>query len=254
MLAEIFSPDLAQMNIGEKVVVLPLGSFEQHGPHLPLTTDTDIVTAVARRVEQMRSGQALCLPTLWVGHSTHHLGFPGTMSIRQWHYVEVILDLCHSIATLGGKKVFLLNGHGGNDIPVRAALRELKTQLGDGKGLHFVYASYWMLAGRSIEQHRESETGGMGHACELETSLMLYLHPEKVRMDRAERGGPRSSSLYRRGDLLRGKPVYYVSEFHELSETGVVGHPDLASAEKGKMFLDGIVRDVTAFIDDFLTW
>ena len=242
------------MKLEEFIVMLPLGSFEQHGPHLPLTTDTDIVTGVATQVEANRSGSVLRLPTLWVGHSTHHLHFPGTMSVRQSNYIALIRDLCHSMVGMGARKIFLLNGHGGNDIPVRCALRELKTDLNDVEGLHIVYASYWMLATKSIKERRESPLGGMGHACELETSVMLHLHPDTVHMDRAKRDGPQDTSSYRKGDLLLGKPIYYVSEFHELSESGVVGHPDLATAAKGKEFLNAIVKDVTAFIDDFLSW
>lgn len=236
------------------MVLLPLGSFEQHGPHLPLTTDSDIVTAVARGVEKKRPNGILCLPTLWIGHSPHHLAFPGTLSVRQSHYIQLVTDLCHSIVSMGGRRILLLNGHGGNDVSIRAALRELKTDLADVRGLHIVYASYWMLAAQTIQKHRESEPGGLGHACEMETSIMLYLQPDRVRMDRIQRDGPQYSSRYRRTDLLAAAPVYYVSEFDELSESGVVGHPDLASAEKGRRFLEGVVKDAVAFIDDFLAW
>src|SRR5687767_8854776 len=95
-LARLTSTDVKQMKLEEFIVMLPLGSFEQHGPHLPLTTDTDIVTGVATQVEGNRSGSVLRLPTLWVGHSTHHLHFPGTMSVRQSNYIALIRDLCHS--------------------------------------------------------------------------------------------------------------------------------------------------------------
>jgi len=241
-------------DIEEKIVLLPCGAFEQHGPHLPFTTDTDIVTAVAREVEKERTKEILCLPTLWVGHSTHHLAFPGTLSVRQSCYMELIAELCRSMVGMGGKKFFLLNGHGGNDVPIRAAMREVKSDLQSRAGLHFVYASYWMLAARTIKEIRESELGGLGHACEMETSLMLHLHPGRVRMDLARRDGPKHSSLYRKADMQYARPVYFVNEFHEISESGVVGHPDLASAGKGEKFFKGIVADVVAFVDDFLEW
>lgn len=83
---------------------------------------------------------------------------------------------------------------------------------------------------------------------------MLHLRPERVRMDRARRDGPEHPSPYRKADMQLAKPVYYVAEFDELSESGVIGHPDLASAEKGKRFLDGIVDEVSAFVADFVTW
>src|SRR5262245_23155618 len=248
-LANMRSPEAGELPIRELVVIAPLGAFEQHGPHLPFTTDTDIVTAIAEAVERSLPNDVLLLPSLWIGHSTHHMHFPGTLDIRQMHYIALIEDLCRSIVTMGATRIFLLNGHGGNDIPVRAALREVKTE-----GVHMTYASYWMLAATGIKQTRESELGGLGHACEMETSLMLHLHPDRVRMDLGGRDCPNQTSAYRKADMQYAKPVYMVNEFHEISESGVIGHPDLATAEKGQRFFEAIVQDVIAFVRDFLTW
>jgi creatinine amidohydrolase len=251
LLENLTWPEVKKLKLANKVVVLPLGSFEQHGPHLPLTTDTDIVTAVARGIERQRPDKILCLPTLWPGHSTHHLFFPGTLSVSQMPYIQLVIELCRSIANFGAKKIFLLNGHGGNDVPVRTAMRELKT---DFPKLKFVFANYWSLAAGSIKENRESEMGGLGHACEMEASIMLHLHPERVKLHLAKRDGPKHKDLYRKADMLYGRPVYFVNEFHEVTKTGTVGHPDLADAKKGKRFLDGIVKDVTTFVDEFAKW
>jgi creatinine amidohydrolase len=247
-------PEVKTLDFERLVVLLPLGSFEQHGHHLPFSTDTQIVTAIAREVEATRSDRIILLPSVWTGHSTHHLAFAGTLSISQMNYIRLIVDLCASMVQMGGRRIFLLNGHGGNDIPVRAALREVKTKFRKLSGLHIVYAAYWSLAAQTIKQVRESDVGGVSHACEMETSIMLDLSPKQVRMDRARRDGPRHPSPYRKADMQLAKPVYYVSEFDELSTTGTIGHPDLASADKGKRFLDGIVGEVTTFVDDFVTW
>ena len=244
-------PEVKKLNLAKRIVLLPLGSFEQHGPHLPLTTDTDIVTAVARGIERRRADKVLCLPSLWPGHSTHHLFFPGTLSVSQMPYIQLVIELCRSIANLGAKNVFLLNGHGGNDVPVRAALRELKSEF---PKLKFVFANYWSLAADSIKRIRKSESGGLGHACEMETSLMLHLHPDQVKQKLGRRDGPRHTDSYRKADMLYGRPVYFVNEFHEVTKTGTIGHPDLASAEKGKAFLEAIVNDVLAFVDHFKNW
>jgi len=251
LLGDMTWPDVKALDFDRLIVVLPTGSFEQHGPHLPLTTDTDIVTAIATRLEQQRSDRVLLLPTLWPGLSTHHMHFPGTMDVPQTDYIRLVTNLGKSIASMGAKKCFILNGHGGNDVPIRAALRELKS---DVPQTRFVFASYWTLAAQSIKQVRESELGGLGHACEMETSIMLHLHPDRVKMDRAIRDGPQHTDVYRRADMQVARPVYFVNEFHEVSQSGVVGHPDLATVEKGKRFLDGIVNDVSAFIDEFATW
>lgn len=251
LLENLTWPEVRKLKLTNKIVVLPLGSFEQHGPHLPFTTDTDLVTAVARGLEQQRPDKILCLPTLWPGHSTHHLAFPGTLSVKQMPYIQLLIELCHSIVNFGAKKVFLLNGHGGNDVPIRTAMRELKTDFPKTK---FVFANYWSLAAASIKEIRESELGGLGHACEMETSMMLHLHPDRVKLHLAKRDGPKHKDVYRKADMLYGRPVYFVNEFHEVTKTGTIGHPELATAKKGKQFLDGIVKDVTTFVDDFTKW
>jgi creatinine amidohydrolase len=251
LLENLTWPEVRRLKPATKIVVLPLGSFEQHGPHLPLTTDTDIVTAIARGVEAARSRKVLCLPTLWPGHSTHHLFFPGTLSVSQMPYIQLVTELCSSIVNFGAKKVFLLNGHGGNDVPLRAALRELKTRF---PKVRFVFASYWSLAAESMKRVRESGPGGLGHACEMETSIMLHLCPARVKMRLARRDGPKHTDPYRKSDMFYGRPVYFVNEFHEVSKTGTIGHPESATAEKGRRFLEGIVKDVTAFVDEFGKW
>jgi len=250
-LADLTWPEVKRLKLANKIVLFPLGSFEQHGPHLPLTTDTDIVTAVARGLEAKRPREILCLPTLWPGHSTHHLHFPGTLSVSQMPYIQLVTEMCRSMVNFGAKKVFLLNGHGGNDVPVRAALRELKSEF---PKVRFVFASYWSLAAQSIKQTRESAPGGLGHACEMETSIMLHLCPERVKMRLAKRDGPRHTDPYRKADMQYGRPVYFVNEFHEVTKTGTVGNPELATAEKGKKFLEGIVTEADAFVGQFLKW
>lgn len=251
LLGDMTWPDVTSLDFDRLIVLLPTGSFEQHGPHLPLTTDTDIVTAIATRLEQRLPDQVLLLPTLWPGLSTHHMRFAGTLDVPQADYIRLVTHLGRSMASMGAKKCFILNGHGGNDVPLRAALRELKTEVPQTR---FVFASYWSLAAQTIKQVRESAPGGIGHACEMETSLMLYLHPDHVKMDRAVRDGPQHTDVYRKADMQHARPVYFVNEFHEVTQSGVVGHPDLATAEKGQRFLDGIVHDVSTFIDEFLKW
>src|SRR5262249_42881472 len=149
-------------------------------------------------------------------HSTHHLFFPGTLSVGQMPYIQLVVELCRSIVNFGAKKIFLLNGHGGNDVPVRAALRELKSEF---PKVMFLFASYWSLAAKSSASVRESARGGVGHACEMETSIMLHLHPQRVKLSLAKRDGPKHRDFYRKADMLYGRPVYFVSEFQEVTKT-----------------------------------
>lgn len=251
LLKDLTWPEVKSLDFSKLIVIFPTGSFEQHGPHLPFTTDTDIATAIAEEVERSMTDRVLLLPTLWPGLSTHHMHFPGTLDVPQPVYIQLVTELCKSMTSMGATKVFILNGHGGNDTPLRAALRELKTAAPQTR---FVFASYWTLAAKTLREVRESEMGGMGHACEMETSVMLHLHPDRVHLDRAVRDGPAHTDPYRKADMQVARPVFFVNEFHEVTQSGVIGHPDLASAEKGKRFLDGITKDVTAFVEHFLTW
>jgi len=135
LLENLTWPDVKKLKLGKKGVLFPLGSFEQHGPHLPLTTDTDIVTAIARRLEQKRPDKILFLPTLWPGHSTHHLFFPGTLSVRQMPYIQLVVELCHSIAKFGGQNVFLLNGFDYDALASRPRQNEAgEARWAEGKG------------------------------------------------------------------------------------------------------------------------
>jgi len=252
LLENLTWPEVKALKVAEKIVLFPLGSFEQHGPHLPLTTDTDIVTALARRLEKERPEKILCLPTLWPGHSTHHLFFPGTLSVKQLPYIQMFLDLCRSIIGMGAQKIFLLNGHGGNDLPVKTAMRELKTEF---PKIEFVFTSYWSLASETMKRVRESEMGGMGHACEMEASIMMYLHPDRVKMHLAKPDGrTKFQDRYRKTDMMHSRPIYFVNEFNEISETGTIGFPQMGTAEKGKKFIDGTIQELVAFVDEFAKW
>jgi creatinine amidohydrolase len=251
LLRDLTWPEVKSLDFDKLIVIFPTGSFEQHGPHLPLTTDTDIVSAIADAVERALADRVLLAPTLWPGLSTHHMHFPGTLDVTQLVYIQLITELGKSIASMGAKKVFILNGHGGNDPPIRAALRELKTA---APRTRFVFASYWTLAAKTLREVRESELGGMGHACEMETSIMLHLCPERVHAERAVRDGPTHTDPYRKADMQHARPVFFVNEFHEVTTSGVIGHPDLATAEKGRRFLGGIVNELVAFVEHFLSW
>jgi creatinine amidohydrolase len=251
LLKDLTWPEAKALDFDKLIVLFPTGSFEQHGPHLPFTTDTDIVTAIAEALECSMPDRVLLLPTLWPGLSTHHMHFAGTMDVPQAVYIPLITELGKSIASMGAKKVFILNGHGGNDTPLRAALRELKTAM---PRTRFVFASYWTLAAKTLREVRESAPGGLGHACEMETSIMLHLHPDRVKMDLAAADGSPYTDPYRKADMQYARPVFYVNEFHEVTSSGVMGHPQLATAEKGKRFLDGIVQEVAAFLEHYSTW
>ncbi len=233
--------------------MLPLGSLEQHGRHLPVFTDSLIISHIAARVEELRSEKIAMLPTQWLGHSPHHRRF-GSVSLDLMPYVEMICGMCRSLIHIGARKIFLLNGHGGNDIPCKAAQRELKSEFEDMRDLYIVYAAYWNLAATRFTEIRSSPPGGMGHAGEMETSVLLARNPELVEMERAERGGPGPHMGYRVTDMLHPLPFHMINEFDELSHNGVIGMPEDATAEKGSQFLEAAAQSAVALIDEIGEW
>jgi creatinine amidohydrolase len=240
-------------DIAGRLFVVPLGSVEQHGHHLPLFTDSYIVSEVARRVEAALSEEIVLLPTQWLGHSPHHRHF-GSVSLDFFPYVQMISGICRSLVGMGARKILLLNGHGGNDIPCKAAQRELKSEFADLKDLYIVYATYWNLAAVPFNEIRESVEGGMGHACEMETSIMLAAHPELVDMSKAKTDGPGAHMGYRPTDMLHPLPFTLISEFNEISESGVIGMPELATAEKGERLLRAAEGAVIQMIKEMQGW
>jgi len=244
-------PDLPAL--AELTFVVPLGSIEQHGKHLPIFTDSLIVGHVADRVEELRSDKIVLLPVQWLGHSPHHRRF-GCVSLDLYPYVEMIRGLCSSLIAMGARRILLLNGHGGNDIPCKAALRELKSEFEDLHDLYIAYATYWNLASAEFTAIRESPDGGMGHACEMETSIMLNRHPDLVDTALAVRGGPSEERGFKTIDMLKGEAFFMINEFDEFSDTGVIGMPDFATAEKGALFLEAAAQGVVRFLDQFVKW
>lgn len=237
----------------DRIFVVPLGSMEQHGPHLPLFTDSLIISHVADHVEKLRRDAVVMLPVQWLGHSPHHRRF-GCVSADLMPYVAMLSGICRSLIHIGARRILLLNGHGGNDIPCKGAQRELKTEFESLTNLYIVYAAYWNLAADDFNRIRESPPGGMGHACEMETSILLSTNPELVDMSRAARGGPDASMGYRTIDMLKQPPFSLINEFDEISNNGVIGMPELATAEKGKRFLDAAVQSVVTLLDEMATW
>ncbi|MDR3711466.1 MAG: creatininase family protein [Puia sp.] len=237
------------------VILLPLGATEQHGPHLAVSTDTDIVTRIAGEAEKRLSDRVLLCPSLPFGSSDHHLSFGGTLSVSPALYTQMITELVGSLLKSGFRRIVLLNGHGGNITPVKQALALLSHQY-DGKlQPNIALATYWELAGRVFSGEPPMESPALSHACEYETSLMLHLFPEKVWMDRAQRARRPSSNGYipfEDDEPYRGVTLFKATRF--ISSNGSSGEPQLASAEKGRHLFDHAVTAVVQFLESFRDW
>lgn len=241
--------------VKEYVVVLPLAAIEQHGPHLAVSTDTDLVSRVAQETEALLPDDVLLCPTLPFGSSHHHLAFGGTLSISITTYTQVVIELVDSLLQNGFRKIVLLNGHGGNITPVKQALAVLGNKYDSTISPNIALVTYWETAGAVFAGAAPMESPALSHACEYETSMMLHLFPEKVWMNLAERSQrPVSNGFipFEDDEPYKGVTIFKQTGF--ISSNGSSGEPQLATAEKGKHLFESAVKSVTNFIESFKNW
>ncbi|WP_031501060.1 creatininase family protein [Bryobacter aggregatus] len=219
------------------IVVAPFGAMEQHGPHLPFQTDARIATELVQRLDQAVDGSALILPVQWAGYSPHHMDFAGSITLTAETYIRVAVEIASSLAHAGFHRFLLLNAHGGNRAILDVAATELRFQFPQAS---FVTATYWNVARAEIQGLRESSEGGMGHACELETSILLAISKHNVRLELAQPDGAWPCSDFLAHDMLGSSQIGIASAFSEFTKSGTNGDPRTATAAKGEQFLNAI--------------
>jgi len=227
----------------ESVILIPTGSLEQHGPHLPLFTDSLIVTAVAEAVEQQLPKQVILTPTLWLGASGHHLKFPGSLSNDFESYMRAIERVAESLIPHGFTKFFVVNGHGGNTEPNGVAMRKLKAKY---PNLTFGHSGYFAFIGDKAKDILEGPIKEMRHACEAEASLIMYLAPDLVR-----------THLLRDDGLYPDPTVSgVIHHFDEITEEGSLGCATYATRAKGEAIfnaaVDGVTREIRTIAEGYI--
>ena len=236
-----------------QVCLVPCGAVEQHGPHLPLDVDLVCPTGIAHGAGRLIPDKLLVLPTVSYGYTGHVMDFPGTINTHFEHFIDQVLDITRSLAYHGFKKIVLLNGHGSNmpnlDLVARRANLETDAEC--------LVAAWWNLLTVDkafLPRWRQSKfPGGCAHACELETSLYLYLDGEHVRKDQIKNGVisfNEENNPFNWVDLFAAGPATIISWTSSYSETGVLGEPELASAEKGQAAYEEAVKQLVRFV----TW
>ncbi|MBH0774726.1 mycofactocin biosynthesis peptidyl-dipeptidase MftE [Nocardia bovistercoris] len=213
--ADLTWPEAGEYSTPDVILAVPLGATEQHGPHLPLSTDTEIAVALCEGLAARRPG-VLVAPPLPYGSSGEHAGFPATLSIGQAALELVLIELCRS-ATDTFDRVLLVSGHGGNLEPLRRAETLLRSESRDVRGWFPRY-------------------DGDPHAGRAETALMLALRPDAVRADRAEPGDTRP--------LPEVLPLLRAGGVRAVSPNGVLGDPAGANADEGRALLDQLITDL----------
>jgi len=234
------------------VAIIPTGSTEQHGPHLPIGTDSYIGYELCKRLEKSLIGKIsfVITPPVLFGASSHHIDFPGTLSVNINTYVALIQDLCNCLVDHGFKKILLLNSHGGNIAPLNIAIRNMRDQ----HKILIAAVTYYTLASKEIARIRKSEPGGMAHAGEFETSCMLVIKPRLVNKNLFKKNIPKWRTNYILLDLQGGGKVNLAQHLCDFTPTGVIGDPTLASEEKGRRFLQAVTDTLSEFIIEFSTW
>jgi creatinine amidohydrolase len=216
---------------GRDTIVVAFGAVEQHGHHLPLGTDAIFGDELSRRLAERLD--AFRAPTMRIGVSRHHLVFPGTMSIEEETFHRVVGDLVRGWSRHGFRRIVILPTHGGNFAPLAGALEKLESL--DGLkviGITDLGVLVQATLGLGAELGVPASEGGL-HGGQWETSMMLALHPELVKMDEAVAGYT--------GDLESGLQRFLDEGVHVLTDTGVFGDPTHASAEHGRLYIERLL-------------
>jgi creatinine amidohydrolase len=229
---------------GESLAVLPIGATEQHGPHLPTGTDVFAVEAVSREAAAQASADVpiIVTPTLPFGSSHHHFAFGATLSLSTETYFRVLCDLIESLITDGFKRIFIVNGHGGNHELAQLAARDMALR----HPVRVAAGSYWNIAWRdlvAVDAHRGRRLPG--HAGDFETSLILSLRPELVSAERPHREGEFETDA-------TGSQAPYRDERHGWWSdiNGFTDSPDRAVPSNGTRFRAAVVAGLArAFIE-----
>jgi creatinine amidohydrolase len=246
---ELTWPQVREAVARDPVVVLPVGTTEQHGYHCAICLDSVCAQEVATEAVIRSQPNALLMPTVNYAFNENQMDFPGTIAVDGHVFVDYIACIGLSLARHGFRHVLFVNGHGSNVPFLDAAARRVINE-SDALCAH---VTWWTLLGPADLAFRESVyPGGMGHACELETSMLLHLRPDLVDMDKAvDEVGSMQMSKHFVFDLTGGGPVGLIDPYSRHSTSGVMGQATLASAEKGALALDASARELALIIDEF---
>jgi len=241
LLGELTSPEAKKRMGRVNLVLLPVGSLEQHGPHLPLDTDCwDAFHLAQEAVKLVKGERPLILPPIPYGVSYHHMSFAGTISISPTTLYNLVCEIGESLSAQGVRKVLVVNGHGGNEPALRAAAQSLRHREG---------LVLFIESGGLISPLREKLIGTKNdvHAGEYETSTSLANREEMVRKERISKVEVEYPSPYL--EFSSQQRVSWGFDVRELSPQGVLGNPAEASREKGERLWISMVETLADLID-----
>ena len=253
--ADLSTADFAQLDRARTVAVLPVAATEQHGPHLPLSVDTDLVNGVVQASLRHlpADAQVLFLPTQTVGLSPEHARFAGTLTLRAETVIRLWTEIGESVAASGVNKLVLLNAHGGQVSVMDIVARDLRARLG-----MLVYSTSWFnlplldAQGQDVSALFSAHEHRFGvHAGEVETSMMLALAPERVRMDRAQNFHSTSADRATASPLLgNGRSAKLGWQMQDYNPLGAAGNAAAATPAKGQALLDAAGRGLAQLLTE----
>lgn len=245
---DLSTREFAALDMERIVAILPVGAVEQHGPHLPVRVDAAINAGiVARAVELMPDDlPALVMPAVPVGKSNEHLAYPGTLSLPYDVLARVWFEMAKSAWRAGVRRIVLWNSHGGQPQVMEIVCRELRVELG-----MFAVGASWFRAIETADLYPAAERRHGIHGGESETSAMLHLHPELVRMDLAADFVSRSVALERDGSMLAPETgVGFGWQAQDLHPAGVAGNAAAADAGRGREEVERAAHALVRLVGD----
>lgn len=238
-------PELQEMATRDPkpVIVQPIGAMEQHGAHLPLNTDNFIVSHICHLAGEQAGGDLLVLPVIPFAFNAHHMDFPGVIAIQWQTVIGWLIDVATSVTHHGFDRMILISGHGVNPPYLAVAANEVNVRTGA-----LCASLFWSAVVDDVSGILTSPSpGGTGHACELETSVMLALDPERVQRDQITDDTGFEQGRYLQMDLRSGTGVHLGEHWwSSFSETGVAGNPSLSTPDKGAVLIERAVAGLIA--------
>ena len=250
--AEMIWYEIKEAAEQERVAVLPVATYEDHGPHLPVDVDVVLCTGICERAVAKIPSEAVLAPAVPHGYSPHHMDFHGTLTITWDVFIKYVRDVCCSLAHHGFKRILVVNGHGSNTSPLDMATRLSNIEY-EGKIL-CATVNHWDVHKIKVEgaRIRDSDHGGAAHAGEYETSLYLAMKPDLVDMDKAVDERSALSTSFRSDLILGSHPegsnAKLIPYWSSHTASGVVGDAKKATVEKGERFLEAAVDGVVELI------
>ena len=225
------------------VVLIPVGQIEEHGLHLPVKTDAFIAEKICERISEISPIPVIFMPTICYGYSTNEIKkWPGCPGVKIETFINYVYDICSSLVEMGFKKIVIVSSHGNHTGGLEVVVRKIA----DSYGLYIALTIPNVIAKEKIKKILEKGWRGSCHGGEYETSLMLYLDKENVKMEKATDA-----------DILKINKKFYPGKVFistwglQKSKTGIYGAPKYASEEKGKKLFNAIVKEYLKFLKEF---